>query len=182
MTEWMKKRSGPWEQRGGGQTEFTAARDIARFDPWSGRACEEVLVVQLMSVVIRGDFDFYGVKVEDNISLNMPDVPGTEPADLSDLFMFILIIIGTLVLVGWWDWYGLVIVLWCAVLPASDASHTAAVGRRLFLFNLLVVMNDEEQFLHVCFSKWISHCRKELMFVVLDERWRWMGIIEMECV
>ena len=54
-----------------------------------------------MSVVIRGDFDFDGVKVEDNISMNMPDVPGTEPADLSDLFMFILIIIGTLVLVGW---------------------------------------------------------------------------------
>ena len=57
---------------------------------------------QPVSIVITGDFDFDGVKVEDNTSLNMPDVPGTEPADLTDLFVFILIIIGALVvLVGW---------------------------------------------------------------------------------
>ena len=45
-----------------------------------------------MSVVITGDFD--GVKVEDNTSLNMSDMPGTEPAEssLSSVLLSLLLV------------------------------------------------------------------------------------------
>ena len=57
---------------------------------------------QPVSIVIRGDFDFDGVTVEDDKTKDESDVPGTLPADMTDFWNSVLLVIAALVLIAGW--------------------------------------------------------------------------------